>query len=379
MVISIVIPTWNNKELLKNSLEALNDQIDFEHEYEVVVVDDGSTDDTLDYVTGVNRTYSLEYVYLERCAQSCRARTRNTGWKKARGEIIAFLDSDIVVAKDYVKELYRYFSVSQDIVLIGNRLMLNEPVSYDSIANGAIFDMFSFNKERYDIMEYRHFVFEKYSYNGHALWLPWVFLYSCNVAVAKKWIEAIGGFEERMINWGMEDVEFGCSLVKNGLSIVVNPKLEVLHQYHGERNDLIISQKNIPGYEKNIDIFLEKHSDVLPMRKKHAYKFFKGEINMDKFNFFPKNDETVVIYDGTTSLNAFYMQVEQYVQDTEDDIVIIDSDETKNIDLWVQVQSTFGKRIKYFPASKRINLSEIIGYMENEKKAQISREQCEYV
>jgi glycosyltransferase involved in cell wall biosynthesis len=95
-----VIPAYNNKLLLRKTLEALNYQIGYgRNDYEVIIVDDGSSDGTCDYIKNVNRNYNLKYFYLERCDDSGRARARNYGWKKASGDIIIFIDSYIHLHK----------------------------------------------------------------------------------------------------------------------------------------------------------------------------------------------------------------------------------------------------------------------------------------
>ena len=98
---SFIIPTYNNAKLLKNSLEALNYlSVPEGIEYEAIVVDDGSECDTYSVITGINKKYELHYIYLERCENSSRARARNKGIEKAKGQIVVFIDADIIVNKD---------------------------------------------------------------------------------------------------------------------------------------------------------------------------------------------------------------------------------------------------------------------------------------
>ena len=51
------------------------------------------------------------------------------------GEIIIFIDSDIIIKPDYLNELDRCFLVNKNIAVIGNRLMLNKPITIDDLTN----------------------------------------------------------------------------------------------------------------------------------------------------------------------------------------------------------------------------------------------------
>ena len=65
MKFTVIMPTYNNAELLRNTLEALNYQEGYdENDYEVVVVDDGSSIDTYSYIKGINKNYKLKYYYI---------------------------------------------------------------------------------------------------------------------------------------------------------------------------------------------------------------------------------------------------------------------------------------------------------------------------
>jgi GT2 family glycosyltransferase len=287
MKFSFVIPTFNNKVLLANTLEALNHQAGFDRtDYEVIVVDDGSTDGTGEFIQGSNRNYGLRYIYLERNEQSCRSRARNAGWRRASGAIIVFIDSDIMVKTDYLQELDRCFAVSREIMVTGPRLLLDRPVGLEEVATSQIFSKYYFDKNRYEIMEYRYFLYAVASYNANAVRAPWVQVYSCNLAVPKLWLEQVGGFDENFKEWGLEDLELGYSLYKRSVKLVYNSKLEVLHQYHGERNDLVISAAKLLGYERNVAYFLTKHPQALPMTPRGALKYLTGDWGAGKIRIF---------------------------------------------------------------------------------------------
>lgn len=88
--ISVVIPTFNRGPLLKRALDSIVAQT--ARPFEVIVSDDGSTDDTREVVSQFESMVDLTYVYNPNSGLPARA--RNVGLAKARGEFVAFLDSD---------------------------------------------------------------------------------------------------------------------------------------------------------------------------------------------------------------------------------------------------------------------------------------------
>lgn len=372
MKYSFVIPTYNNRVLLKNTLEALNYQISYrKKDYEVIVVDDGSSDDTFDYIQGINRNYSLKYIYLERCADSCRARTRNQGWKQAKGEFVVFIDSDILVRRDYLKELTRCFSLSKNIMVIGNRLMLNEAVQFSDIVSGVVFNKYQFDPTKYDLLEYRYFLYESTSYNSNAIMCPWMQVYSCNLAIPRKWLKKVGGFDENFKFWGMEDLELGYRLYKRKLQLVINYRLETLHQYHGPRRDLVIQPDKIKGYEVNIDYFINKHPDALRLSRKYAHKLFKGEISSDKMLMDIGLKKYLLEFRKGDNLKKFKKDLMKVLSKDQIQNIVIDYAEDANLDIWVQLLGLNTMNIvRYYPASRRIDVRGMMDYLKAERSRQ---------
>ena len=88
--VSVVIPTYNRANDLERCLKSLENQT-FKN-FEVVVCDDGSTDDTEEVVRRFDSVLTIQYIKDENFGGP--ARPRNNGIKKAKGNVIAFLDSD---------------------------------------------------------------------------------------------------------------------------------------------------------------------------------------------------------------------------------------------------------------------------------------------
>lgn len=98
-MISVVIPTYNRADSLKNCLNSLKKQI-FK-DFEVIIVDDGSKDNTKE-VFDLLKNENFRYVYKENGGQSS---ARNLGVREAMGDIIAFTDDDCVVCPEWLKEV----------------------------------------------------------------------------------------------------------------------------------------------------------------------------------------------------------------------------------------------------------------------------------
>ncbi|MBX3703129.1 MAG: glycosyltransferase family 2 protein, partial [Steroidobacteraceae bacterium] len=85
--VSVVIPTYNRAAYIRQAIDSVLQQT--MTDFEIIVVDDGSTDDTREVVAG----YGERIRYL-RTANGGPARARNAGMAEARGQYIAWLDSD---------------------------------------------------------------------------------------------------------------------------------------------------------------------------------------------------------------------------------------------------------------------------------------------
>ena len=252
--------------------------------------------------------------------------------------------------------------------------MIDNPIRFEEIKTGKVFQRYPFDPKNFDILEYRHYLFEKYSYNAARILFPWLQVYSCNIIAAKKWLDKTGGFDENMKKWGMEDVDFGYSLYKLGLNIAVNVKLEALHQNHGARNDLIIEQNKKNGYDENIDYFLNKHPEALGFRPSIGRKCLRGEIPLHKFDlFFPKETVRLSFENGRT-LDNLKREITQLMSRDGYDIIVEDYREDADLDLWIQGLGDTRSVVRYYPQSKRIDMKEFEDFLNEERERQRARD-----
>lgn len=116
-MISVIILTYNRINCLVKCLDSLSRQSYPKDGFEVIVVDDGSTDDT-GALIGLQYS-SVKYFYKEHGGISS---ARNFGIKKAEGGIVAFIDDDCEVPSDWVRKIYDFHKLHPDVPAIQGRI-----------------------------------------------------------------------------------------------------------------------------------------------------------------------------------------------------------------------------------------------------------------
>ena len=118
--VSICIPTYNRKDYLKETLESVFGQT--YKDYEVVVVDDGSTDGTGEMIKSAG--YDVRYYWHENQGE---AATCNKLIKLAKGQYISFIHSDDLLTPDSIERMvYVMDSESEDVIVYGNYIRIDE-------------------------------------------------------------------------------------------------------------------------------------------------------------------------------------------------------------------------------------------------------------
>ena len=118
--ISIIVSTRNRAETLARCLAALL-ACKTPHAWESIVVDNGSTDRTIDYLRSIKSTsVPVGFIREEKRGAS---NARNAGWRLAKADIIAFVDDDCYVAPDYIDQMLAVFD-DATIGFAGGRVLL---------------------------------------------------------------------------------------------------------------------------------------------------------------------------------------------------------------------------------------------------------------
>ena len=100
----MIIPAYNRREELGELLRSLADQSYPNGQFEIVVVDDGSTDGTQEMVHEAAESYGLSVQYVHQANKGPGA-SRNLGMEKARGDVLVFIDSDCMAPPDWLENI----------------------------------------------------------------------------------------------------------------------------------------------------------------------------------------------------------------------------------------------------------------------------------
>jgi glycosyltransferase involved in cell wall biosynthesis len=223
---SVVIPTYNRSDKLRKTLETMTEQDVDPSRFEVIVADDGSSDDTVDVARSFAGRLRLKYYFQEDKGFRAGA-ARNGGARLASAPVLIFLDSGTLAGPGLVGGHLAVHAASEDRrAVIGYcygydafREDLWAPDSFDTLRPAEIVRQHHDNVEFADI---REIDYVRYGSNPMKWALPWLFFFTMNCSVPADDFWAAGGFDEMFRSWGVEDIELGYRLFHSGINIVVS-------------------------------------------------------------------------------------------------------------------------------------------------------------
>jgi glycosyltransferase involved in cell wall biosynthesis len=205
--ISVIIPVYNRAGLIGPVIEALLNQQTppqlLPSPIEIIIVDDGSTDNTGDVV----RSYPVKYIRQENRGP---ASARNRGFRESKGEIVAFIDSDCIARPGWLEKLLSGFDSPEVGAVAGSYDIANPESLLSRLIHAEI--------------KWRHSRFSRFirAFGSY------------NVAIRREVLEGLGGFDETYRTASGEDNDLSYRLLKAGYKIRFVPQALVAH-YHTEK------------------------------------------------------------------------------------------------------------------------------------------------
>jgi len=210
---SVIIPVFNSERTIKETLNSLKKQT--EKRFEVIVVDDGSTDKSYSIISNFKKSLNLKILKQK---NSGPASARNKGAKISKAEVLIFLDSDCVPKKDFIQEILK-------------------PLG-DGRVSGVQGEYETKNKKSLMARYIGYEILFRHNSKSYSQRIDHIATYAC--AYRKK--DFGKGFREDFKNANMEDTELSYRLAKREKILVFNNKAIVLHPHPNSLLRFIIQQ-----------------------------------------------------------------------------------------------------------------------------------------
>ncbi|GAA5036486.1 hypothetical protein GCM10011506_30380 [Marivirga lumbricoides] len=262
MEVTVIIPTFNRAGQVINLLKSLEKQT-FK-EFEVVLINDGSGDNTLETLNEYNQTTNLQLTIIDSINKG-RAVSRNLGVKQAKGKILIFFDDDVRANPDCIKSHVNFHREKTNSVLSG-------PCLYDKSKLTTDFHFFRKKLEE-----------NWYSPKKEAQLSKSLRLNGGNFSINKDLFLASNGFDERLKD--KEDFFLSFNLYqKHQVKIyslntawVYHDDFKNLHQYIKRGIESRKEEQKLAVFEPDIQLLQPERFKFLPRNKFKSiiFKFFK--------------------------------------------------------------------------------------------------------
>lgn len=268
MEISVVIPSYNRKDILVKCLNALFEQTYPKDNFEIIVIDDGSTDGTEVSINGAMEESPIELKYFKQ-ENKGPAAARNKGIQNASNEIILFLGDDIISSPTLLEEHSRLHMQYPE----NNTAVLGYVTWADDICVTPFMKwlehggpQFAFNLIKKNIADYR-------------------FFYTANISLKREFLLKNGMFDEDFHYACYDDVELGYRLAKKGLKISYNKNAV---GYHCHSTSLVEYEKRMFNTGKSLRLFLDKHPELIkkckPTLLRRSLRYLYAPILYSNYN-----------------------------------------------------------------------------------------------
>ena len=202
MQISVIVPVYNGARTLAECLRAVFAS-DFA-DYEVIVVDDASTDNSMDII----RRFPCRVISFEKNQGAARA--KNEGAKVAHGDILFFTDADVLIRPDTLSIVVEDLADPEVTAVVG---LLSQHLRYDDLCS-----------------QFKN-LWMHYTYRRQPRYVG--LFYTSAASIRRGTYLAAGGFDEHYQGASVtEDIEFGQRLLSAGCKILLDQRLAVEHVKH---------------------------------------------------------------------------------------------------------------------------------------------------
>ncbi|HLJ60073.1 MAG TPA: glycosyltransferase [bacterium] len=267
MEISVVIPTFNSRDVLRRTIAELTAQTFPKNAYEIVIADDGSTDGTAAMVADAQRgPVAVRYVAQPNVGRSA---ARNRGARAARGRLLLFMDADVWATPTLLAAHHAHYPAGVRRLGVQGRALTHPDARVNTFMRAREITPDLSMRRRHNLSP--------------------VHIITRNFSVLRSEFDEVGGFDEGFTGYGWEDIELAMRMQARGAKFDYDPEALGYH-YHIETFEGICRKLRQAG--EGAVYFWRKHNrsprlglflEILPVMLPFKWLVFRTPLFMPLF------------------------------------------------------------------------------------------------
>lgn len=254
-ITSVIVTTYNWPEALRLVLMSLNQQS--EGQFEVIIADDGSRDDTRNMIEQLSKELNYPYKHVWQEDIGFRAaRSRNKAVLASEGDYLIFLDGDCIVRHDFIAQHCALRSPGRFIR--GNRVKLNLDLTHQLLEHSSIeplgnaLDLFK-NRLKGELKRIFPLLRLPLGPIRNLQLKNWKGVKTCNLSLSREDFIAVNGFNESFEGWGHEDADLAIRLIRNNVYRTEGTFATTVFHCHHHEQDRLNEEKNRQMLEQSFN------------------------------------------------------------------------------------------------------------------------------
>ncbi len=316
--VSIIVPVFNKVELTKDCISSIFENTVYPN-YEIIIVDNNSTDGTKNYLTELELKHENVTVIFNNTNLGF-AKANNLATKIAEGKYLHFLNNDTRVKKFWLSSLVELAENDDNVYAVGSKLLFpNRTIQHAGVI--------IFRKRSYILPTHLYY---KFPQNVADFVQPKLFqiLTAASLLIKKSEFQKVNEFDESYWN-GYEDVDLCLKLKSLGGDLIWEPRSVVLHYESQsgperfvatEKNERILNRK---WYGKIQEDYIVENEDIKKNNFRTLNNYFPDKLKNKKASII------IVTYNSEETISSCLNSVVKTMRDG-DEVVVVDNNSTDN-------------------------------------------------
>jgi GT2 family glycosyltransferase len=259
---SVVIPNWNGRDLLEKYIPSIIEAMDGNPDNEIIVVDNGSEDGSAEFLR--QHFPSVRVLALDRNLGFGGG--SNAGFRAAKNDIVVLLNSDMRVERDFLAPLLEAFT-DETVFSVACQIFFSDP---NKLREETGLTQWWWEN---GLIRVRH-------RDDPAIQIPYPCAYGGGGSCAfdrRKFLQ-LGGFDELLAPFYMEDTDIGYLAWKRGWKVLYQPRSVVYHEHRGTIGKLFSAAHIDLVLKKNFALFCWKNIHEWPRLASHFFFAYAGAV-----------------------------------------------------------------------------------------------------